>query len=96
VPTSKTSPATSSAPTRVAVFTTRANQAVCIPKEMSFPGVKELEVRRIGDVLTMRPVKPSWESFFDLPPVDDGILADRRDVVESRPMDVTGQDAAED
>ncbi|MDR0593507.1 MAG: type II toxin-antitoxin system VapB family antitoxin [Bifidobacteriaceae bacterium] len=68
----------------------RANQAVRIPREMGFHGAKEVELRRIGDVITMRPVKPDWGSFFELPPADDDFLAVRHDVVQSRPADLGG------
>lgn len=73
--------------TRIAVFTTRSNQAIRIPKSMSFPGVTELEAQREGDVLTLRPARPSWESFFALEPIDDDFLTDRPDVIESREID---------
>ncbi|MCL2784945.1 MAG: type II toxin-antitoxin system VapB family antitoxin [Propionibacteriaceae bacterium] len=73
--------------TRVSVFMNRANQAVRIPKAMSFPGVTELEAHREGDVLTLRPVKPSWESFFALEPIDDDFMANRPDAIESREID---------
>ncbi|MDR2373885.1 MAG: type II toxin-antitoxin system VapB family antitoxin [Bifidobacteriaceae bacterium] len=77
-------------PARVSIFMNRANQAVRIPREMSFSGAKEVELRRVGDVITMRPVKPTWESFFELPPADEDFLAQRPDVVESRPADLSG------
>jgi len=74
-----------SKPVRVAIFMNRSNQAVRIPREMSYDGASELEVRRVGDVIMMRPVRPSWQSFFDLPAADDGFMAERPDVIESRP-----------
>lgn len=74
-------------PVRVSVFKNRSNQAIRIPVELSFPDVKELELRRVGDTLILRPPKPSWDSFFDLPAADDDFLAVRPDVVESRPLD---------
>jgi len=54
---------------------------------MSFPGVTELEAQREGDVLTLRPARPSWESFFAMEPADDDFLANRPDVLESREID---------
>ena len=75
-------------PTRVSIFMNRSNQAIRIPQSMSYPGVTELEVSKQGDVLTLRPVTPSWESFFALDPLDDdGFLAERPDVLESREVD---------
>jgi antitoxin VapB len=38
---------------------------------MSYEGVHELDIQKIGDVIVLRPVRPSWESFFtDLEPLD--------------------------
>lgn len=51
--------------TRVSIFMNRSNQAIRIPKAMSFPGATELEARKEGDVLTLRPVKPSLASFLE-------------------------------
>jgi antitoxin VapB len=81
------SPSIESAPVRVAVFKNRSNQAVRIPVEFSFPGATELEMRRVGDMLILRRPKPSWDSFFDLPAAGHDFLAERPDVVESRPFD---------
>jgi antitoxin VapB len=74
-------------PVRVSVFMNRSNQAVRIPKEMSFPETKELEMRRVGDVITLRPVKPGWQSFRSLEPAPDDFMAERPDVIEFRPVD---------
>ena len=76
---------------RVAVFTTRSNQAIRIPKTMSFPGATELEARKEGDVLTLRPIRPSWPSFFALEPLAEDFLATRPDVLESREVDFLGE-----
>jgi antitoxin VapB len=51
---------------------------------MAFPGVTELAVQRRGDVLTLRPARPSWESFFDLPKAGSDFLAERPTIVEPR------------
>jgi len=75
----------------------RSNQAIRIPKAMSFPGVTELEASRVGDVLTLRPIKPSWESFFEKwsGQGDEEFFArleERHDVLEYRPADLDGED----
>ncbi|MDR1119225.1 MAG: type II toxin-antitoxin system VapB family antitoxin [Bifidobacteriaceae bacterium] len=76
---------------RAALFRNRANQAVRIPKAMSYPDdVAEVQVTRLGDVITIRPARPSWESFFEkwvpqLGPADSEFfdyLAERRPVIE--------------
>ncbi len=80
----------------VSVFMNRSNQAIRIPKDMSFTGVRTLQATRVGDVLTLRPAKPTWESFFDRwsGQGDDEFfdaLAARPDVVESRPADLADE-----
>ncbi|MDR1266678.1 MAG: type II toxin-antitoxin system VapB family antitoxin [Propionibacteriaceae bacterium] len=76
---------------RAAVFRNRANQAIRIPKAMSFPDdVAEVQVTKVGDVLTIKPARPSWESFFEqwvpqLDATDDAFfdqLAERRPVID--------------
>ncbi|MDR0283435.1 MAG: type II toxin-antitoxin system VapB family antitoxin [Propionibacteriaceae bacterium] len=50
--------------TRVSIFRNRNNQAVRIPKDMSFPdSVTELDVSRVGDTVILRPPRRSWESL---------------------------------
>ncbi|MDR0849085.1 MAG: type II toxin-antitoxin system VapB family antitoxin [Propionibacteriaceae bacterium] len=74
----------------VSVFMNRTNQAIRIPKEMSFPGVTRLEATREGDVLTLKPLRPTWDSFVSqwAGEVDEDFLATRPDVVEARPLDL--------
>jgi antitoxin VapB len=75
---------------RVAVFMNRSNQSVRIPKEVGFDGIKELELQRIGDVITLRPPKPSWDEFFDqarAAAVGDDPWAERREVLDERSTD---------
>ncbi|MDR3107101.1 MAG: type II toxin-antitoxin system VapB family antitoxin [Bifidobacteriaceae bacterium] len=71
----------------VAVFTNGSNQAIRIPKTMSFPGVRELEARRDGDALILRPVKPSWDSFFCEPRLGIKFMAERPAVVTGDRLD---------
>ena len=72
--------------TTVSIFRNRSNQAIRIPRGMEFEGVTELEVSRVGDVLTLRPVRPTWDSFADVPTADDDFLATRPTIVASRPV----------
>jgi antitoxin VapB len=67
---------------QVAVFKNRQNQAIRIPKAMSYPeDITELEATRVGNVITLRPSRKSWASFAELPLADDDFLAERPDVV---------------
>ncbi|HHW4681356.1 MAG TPA: type II toxin-antitoxin system VapB family antitoxin [Xylella taiwanensis] len=66
----------------VSIFRNNANQAIRIPRDMEFQGVAELEIRREGDTLILRPARPSWTTLRDVPPADPGFLNDRQDVIE--------------
>jgi antitoxin VapB len=63
----------------VSIFQNRANQAIRIPKEMSYENVHELQIEKRGDVIVLRPVKPGWDSFLDEVdplPANDPFLAE--------------------
>ena len=66
----------------VSIFKNSRNQAIRIPKDMEFQGVSALEIQKKGDVLILRPVRPSWTSLQDTTPVDEDFLAIRQDVIE--------------
>lgn len=72
----------------VSIFKNNNNQAIRIPRDMEFTGVSELEIVRKGDMLVLRPVRPTWGSLRDMPPADADFLTDRNDVIDdSRFMD---------
>jgi len=49
---------------------------------MRYQGVNRLDIRRDGDVITLRPAHPTWQSFADeVPPADDDFLSVRPSVV---------------
>ena len=66
----------------VSIFRNNRNQAIRLPKDFEFRGVKELSIEKQGDSLLLRPVRPSWKSFADEPPADADFLRDRADLVE--------------
>lgn len=70
----------------VSIFKNGKNQAVRLPADMAYEGVGELEISREGDLITLRPVRPSWASLLELPKADAGYLQERPVVVgdESR------------
>ena len=70
----------------VSIFKNGKNQAVRLPADMAYEGVGELEISREGDVITLRPVRPSWATLADLPKADDEFLQERSVIVgdESR------------
>lgn len=47
----------------VSIDTIGKDQAVCLPDAMAYNGVEALEISRDGDVITLRPIRPSWASF---------------------------------
>lgn len=61
----------------VSIFKNSTSQAVRIPKDMRFEGVAELEIRREGDTILLRPVRPTWTSFADVPRADADFMTDR-------------------
>lgn len=61
----------------VSIFKNGSNQAVRLPADMAYEGVGELEISREGDVITLRPARPSWASFQDLPKADADFLQER-------------------
>jgi len=66
----------------VSIFRNNRNQAIRLPKDFEFRGVKELAIEKQGDALLLRPVRPSWTSFADEPRADADFLRDRPDLVE--------------
>lgn len=66
----------------VSIFRNNRNQAIRLPKDFEFPGVKELEIARDGDTILLRPLRPSWVSFGDHPLADDHFLAERTELIE--------------
>ena len=68
----------------VSIFKNGSNRAVRLPKDMDFEGISELEIRREGDAIILRPLKPSWESFRALDKADADFLSDRPDLIEDR------------
>jgi len=66
----------------VSIFKNGNNRAIRLPKDLDFEGVHELEIRREGDAIILRPVKPSWESFRTLGKADADFLRDRPEVIE--------------
>lgn len=65
----------------VSIFKNGKNQAVRLPTDMAYEGVGELEISREGDVITLRPARPSWSSFSDLSKADAEFLQERPAVV---------------
>ncbi|MEW6341893.1 MAG: type II toxin-antitoxin system VapB family antitoxin [Paraburkholderia sp.] len=76
----------------VSIFKNNASQAIRIPKDMQYEGVTELDIRRDGDTLVLRPVRPNWSSFASEPLADADLLSDRPPVIESGRFDLTESD----
>ncbi len=61
----------------VSIFMNGRNQALRLPKDMAFEGIGELEISKEGDVITLRPARPSWTSLTELPKADADFLQER-------------------
>ncbi|MHB0992482.1 MAG: type II toxin-antitoxin system VapB family antitoxin [Burkholderiales bacterium] len=75
----------------VAIFKNSRNQAIRIPKDMEFQGVSELEIRKEGNTLILRPIHPSWASLQSLTPADSDFLTERQEVIEEGRFDLVGR-----
>lgn len=64
------------------LFTNNKSQAVRIPKELEFQGIKEVEVTREGDSIILTPKRKSWSSFADIEKADSDFMSQRPDIVE--------------
>lgn len=60
-----------------ALFTNGKNQAVRLPKEYEFKGVKEVEIIQDGDSLILKPKRKSWTSFVEVTKAEDNLLSQR-------------------
>lgn len=65
----------------VSIFTNGNNQAVRLPKDMEFVGVKELEIIKDGDRLILQPVRPSWLTLAETDKADDDFMQERDAIV---------------
>lgn len=65
----------------VSIFKNGSNQAIRLPKELAFKGVKELEIIKDGDSIILRPLRPSWVSLSQHDKADADFLQERADVI---------------
>ena len=65
----------------ISIETLEGGQVVHLPADIAYEGVVELAISREGDVVTLRPVRPSWTSFLELPKAEDTYLQERLAVV---------------
>ena len=61
----------------IPIYNSGKGQVVCLPTDLAYEGVEELAIFRDGDVITLRPVRPSWASFLELPKADEEFLGNR-------------------
>lgn len=52
------------------------NQAFRLPKDFEFQGVTELTIKRQGDTILLRPVRPDWLSLMEEPPAAADFLGE--------------------
>ncbi len=56
---------------KISIFKNARNQAIRLPKDMEFEGVTELEIRREGNTLVLKPARPDWLSLAELEQAGD-------------------------
>lgn len=61
----------------VSIFKNGTSQAIRLPADMAYEGVGHLEITRNGDTITLRPVRPNWQSLAELPKADSDFLTER-------------------
>ncbi len=81
----------------VSIFRNGTSRAVRLPKAFDPEGVDQMEVTREGDRIILRPVRPSWDSFWVRPAPDgiDDFLVERTDVVEPGRFELSDVDLAD-
>ena len=62
---------------RAKLFMNGKSQAVRLPKAFRFEG-EEVEIRRVGDAVLLRPLHANWEAFFSQESAFDANWLDQR------------------
>ncbi len=57
------------------------NQAIRLPIDFQFEGVNELEITKSGGVITLRPIRPDWQSLANSPKADPDFMIERNNVI---------------
>ncbi|MCW6598702.1 type II toxin-antitoxin system VapB family antitoxin [Yersinia ruckeri] len=67
----------------VSIFINGNNRAVRIPKDLDFDEtVTELQITKEGDTITLKPIRPTWGSFFEEVEADPEIAVDRTPLIK--------------
>ncbi|QEY18252.1 AbrB family transcriptional regulator [Cellvibrio sp. KY-GH-1] len=61
----------------ITIETDGKDQIICLPKDMEYKDIHELEIFKDGDTLILRPARPSWTSLADQPKADPNWLIER-------------------
>ena len=64
-----------------ALFKNGQNQAIRLPKEYSFEGVKKVDLYKEGETLIIKPHRKSWKSFLKTEKADRDYLMERDNIV---------------
>lgn len=65
----------------VSILKNGKGQTVRLPKDMEFQGVNILEIKKVGDTIVLRPVRPNWLSLTECERADADFLQERSDVI---------------
>ena len=69
------------------LFKNGKNQAVRLPREFEFEGIKEVIIRKEGDNILLIPARKSWASFAELPLADDDFMSSRPALMDDKRVD---------
>lgn len=70
-------------PLVASIFKNGTNQAVRLPREMEFQGVRDVLIRKEGDSIVLTPVRKSWISFAELPLLaDQEFMRERPELID--------------
>ena len=72
---------------RARLFKNGKNQAVRLPREFEFEGIKEVIIRKEGDNILLIPARKSWTSFAELPLAEDDFMSSRPALMDDKRVD---------
>ena len=69
------------------IFKNGKNQAVRLPRQFEFNGIKEVLIKKEGDNIVLIPARKSWTSFADLPRAGDDFMSSRPALTDDKRVD---------
>ncbi|MEJ2442297.1 MAG: type II toxin-antitoxin system VapB family antitoxin [Exilibacterium sp.] len=78
----------------VSIFRNGSSRAIRLPRAFDPEGVDQMEVTREGDKIILKPVRPTWDSFWARAKIEDieDFLRERPDMIEPGSFELTDDD----